>query len=67
MSGQMAITDVLDRVRSFRRRNRCPQCRDVVSVRGINGEYWWTCLGCEATGFGYQTRAAALDGTHPTD
>lgn len=62
MAERMTVADVLGRVRARRRRRRCPECRDFVSVRGIDGEYWWTCLGCEATGFGYPTRSDALDG-----
>lgn len=55
------VADALERARSRRRRKRCPACAGVVSIRGHDGEYHWTCLDCAAVGIGFETRAAALD------
>ncbi|WP_247731464.1 hypothetical protein [Halovivax limisalsi] len=56
------VADVLDRVADRRRETRCPACRGLVSIRGLDGEYGWSCLDCEAIGFGFDTRAAVVDG-----
>lgn len=60
MSDGMTVADVLARVRKRRNRKQCPDCEGVLSIRGYGGEYWWTCLGCDAIGIGFQTREDAL-------
>lgn len=59
MSEHPTVIEALDEVRRYRRRRRCPECAAIVSVRGLPGNHWWTCTGCDAAGLGYATRAAA--------
>ncbi|MFC3957104.1 hypothetical protein [Halovivax cerinus] len=59
MANGMTVTDVLERVRERRRSKQCAECEGVVAIQGIRGEYRWTCLECEAVGFGYRSRTAA--------
>lgn len=54
------VGEVLERARERRRRKRCPTCDAVATIRGLDGEYHWACLDCDAIGIGYRTRAAAL-------
>lgn len=56
------VEDVLDRVSERRRQKRCPACQGLVSIRGLDGEYGWSCLDCDALGLGYETRTAVVDG-----
>lgn len=62
MSDESSVTDALERVRERRQQKRCPDCNAVISIRGFDGEYYWTCLECEAIGIGYATRGDALEG-----
>ncbi|AFZ71700.1 hypothetical protein [Natronobacterium gregoryi] len=61
MSEHRTVADILERVRESRRRKRCPDCENVVTIRGFRGEYQWTCLGCDAVGFGYTSRSDVLE------
>ncbi|MCU4925968.1 hypothetical protein OB905_08220 [Halobacteria archaeon AArc-dxtr1] len=62
MTREPTVADATDYARRRRRRKRCPDCDAVASVRGLAGEYYWTCLDCDAVGIGYETRGAALEG-----
>ncbi|WP_090379692.1 hypothetical protein [Natronobacterium texcoconense] len=61
MDENRTVADILERVRESRRRKRCPDCDDVVAIRGFRGEYQWKCVDCDAVGFGYTSRSAALE------
>ncbi len=62
MNDKRTVGDILERLRTSRRRKRCPHCSAVVSIRGVNGEYRWECPDCDAIGIGYTSRDAAQDG-----
>ena len=60
MTGSMTVGDVLTFREERRQQRTCPDCTSLVSVRGLSGEYWWTCQECTAVGLGFPTRADAL-------
>ncbi len=60
MSGSMTVGDVLALRQQRRKEGRCPECRANVSIRGLAGEYWWTCRRCEAIGLGFSSRGEVL-------
>ncbi|MFP9062064.1 hypothetical protein ACLI4R_16300 [Natrialbaceae archaeon A-chndr2] len=62
MTDDLTVGTVLERAHTRRRRKRCPECDGHISIRGVGGEYTWECLECDALGFGYATRSAALEG-----
>ncbi|MCU4753587.1 hypothetical protein OB919_16610 [Halobacteria archaeon AArc-curdl1] len=62
MVSELTVGAVLERARERRRRKRCPDCDAPISIRGLDGEYSWECVECNALGIGYGTRAAALEG-----
>jgi len=62
MQDSASVADLLERRRRRRDDKRCPDCRGHVSIRGLRGEYYWQCLACDATGIGFRTRRAALEG-----
>ncbi|MFP8888497.1 hypothetical protein ACLI4U_01845 [Natrialbaceae archaeon A-CW2] len=62
MNDDRTVVDMLERVRTLRRRKCCPTCGAVVSIRGFRGEYRWECVDCDAIGIGYTSRSAALNG-----
>ena len=43
----------------------CPDCNGSVVIHGMPGNYCWNCRDCDATGFGYVTRAAVHDVVSP--
>ncbi|WP_148680431.1 hypothetical protein [Halovivax ruber] len=62
MANGRTVGEVLERVRDRRRSQRCPTCDSTVTIRGYHGEYRWSCLDCDAVGFGYRSRSEAIDG-----
>ncbi len=61
MSEHPTVLEALEEVRRYRRGRRCPDCKEIVSIRGIGGNHWWMCPSCDAVGLGYPTRAAVRD------
>lgn len=61
MTDSKTVDDILERVRESRREKRCPDCGGVVTIRGLRGEYQWTCTDCDALGIGFATRSDALE------